>query len=387
MFAQAEHFRQQGFAPLKEERPSVVLVFGSPALLFHPMQILPRRSTLKSTGVVSTGVSAEETATASIEAVSLKPELTGRMLGGCRIDRMLGQGCMGQVYKGHHPMLDRPVAIKVLPPSLAESEERRARLRQEARIAAALRHPNIVQIYDFGEVGGLMYLIMEYIDGTNLKGRLSQLRRVGEIMALGEAVGIAAQLARALAYAHGQGAIHRDLKPANVLLTEADQAILVDFGLALMRGGTRLTAPGTVWGSPTYIAPEQLGETPQVDARSDLYSLGVVLYEMVTGRPPFKADSIVETLWQQAKVPPCPPRELAPDVPKELETIILRTLAKQPHDRFGNAQELADALSAVGILSGESRLLRTPCWENNSQGHPTWASCEIPTTEHCIRSE
>jgi serine/threonine-protein kinase len=261
---------------------------------------------------------------------------------------------MGQVYKGHHPMLDRPVAIKILPPALAESEERRARFRQEARIAAALRHPNIVQIYDSGEVGEMMYLIMEYIDGTSLKGRLNQLHAAGEIMALGEAVGIARQLARALAYAHEQGAIHRDLKPANVLLAEEGQAILVDFGLALMRGGGRLTKPGTVWGSPTYIAPEQLGETPQVDERSDLYSLGVVLYEMVTGHPPFKADSIMETLWQQANVPARPPRQLAPDVPEELETIILRALAKQPDDRFGDAQELVNALSGIGALTGGS---------------------------------
>jgi serine/threonine-protein kinase len=246
-------------------------------------------------------------------------------------------------------MLDRAVAIKVLPPALAQSEERRARFRQEARIAAALRHPHIVQVYDFGEAGGTMYLIMEYIDGTSLKGRLSQLRTAGETMSVREAVSIAAQLAGALAYAHERGAIHRDLKPANILLSEDGQAILVDFWLATIRGGPRYTEPGTVWGSPTYIAPEQLGETPHVDARSDLYSLGIVLYEMATGQPPFKADGIMEVLWQQANASPRPPRELAPDIPADLETVILRTLAKKPDERFGSARELGEALAAVQV--------------------------------------
>ncbi len=133
-------------------------------------------------------------------------------------------------------------------------------------------------------------------------------------MPVGQAIAIGRQIADALAYAHQQGAVHRDLKPANILLTQKDQAILVDFGLAVLRGGPRYTEPGKVWGSPTYIAPEQLGEIPHTDARSDVYSLGVALYEMVTGRPPFRGDSVMEILWQQANVPPRSPREFAPDL-------------------------------------------------------------------------
>jgi serine/threonine-protein kinase len=254
---------------------------------------------------------------------------------------------MGQVYAGHHPLLDRPVAIKILPPSLVDSEEMRARFTQEARIAAALRHPNIVQIYDFGEADGLYYMTMEFVEGTSLKKELAQLQSTGEMMPVDQGIGIARQIAAALAYAHEQGAIHRDLKPANILLNKRGQAILVDFGLAVLHGGPRYTEPGKVWGSPNYIAPEQLDQPPRVDIRSDIYSLGVVLYEMVTGQPPFKGGSAMEILWCHANVAPRSPRLLAPDVSPELEAIILKTLAKDPDKRYSNAQDLADALVAL----------------------------------------
>jgi serine/threonine-protein kinase len=286
----------------------------------------------------------EQTGTVSADLSDLPPTLIGHTLGNCQVSQKLGGGGMGQVYKGYHPMLDRSVAIKVLPPSLVRSKEMRARFLQEARIAAALRHTNIVQIHDFGEDNDLLYMTMEYIDGTSLKERLAELRQAGEIMPLGEAIGITCQIADALAYAHQKGAIHRDLKPANILLTRQGQAILVDFGLAVLKGGPRHTEPGKVWGSPTYIAPEQLAEPPQLDARSDLYSLGVMLYEMVTGRPPFQADSLMEVLWQQANVAPRPPRELSPDLPATLEAIILKALTKAPGERYQTARELIDAL-------------------------------------------
>jgi beta-N-acetylhexosaminidase len=287
----------------------------------------------------------EETGTVSADLAALSPPLTGRTLGSCQVGQKLGEGGMGQVYKGYHPLLDRSVAIKILPPALVESEEMRARFLQEARIAAALRHPNIVQVFDFGETENLIYMIMEFIDGVSLKGRLTEASASGEMLPVDEAVQIARQVATGLAYAHAHGAVHRDLKPANILINREGQAILVDFGLAVLRGGPRYTEPGRVWGSPTYIAPEQLSDPPRFDARSDIYSLGVMLYEMLTGRPPFKADSVMEVLWQQANVTPRPPRQLAPDVPPELETIVLRALSKNPAERFQTAQELADALA------------------------------------------
>jgi serine/threonine protein kinase len=289
----------------------------------------------------------EKTETVSVDLAALPSGLTGRTLGSCQVGQKLGAGGMGQVYKGYHPLLDRAVAIKILPPALVQSTEMRARFLQEARIAAALRHPNIVQIYDFGDDDGLFYMIMEYVAGTSLKERLIELRAAGERMSMVQVAEIALQIARALAYAHEQGAIHRDLKPANILLSEGGQAILVDFGLAVLRGGPRYTEPGKVWGSPTYIAPEQLDELLHVDARSDIYSLGIVLYEMTTGSPPFKADSAMQVLWQQANLPPRPPRELAPDLPPALEAIILKALAKHPAERFATAQELAAALEQL----------------------------------------
>lgn len=244
-------------------------------------------------------------------------------------------------------MLDRRVAIKILPPGLVQSDEMRGRFQQEARIAAGLRHPNIVQIYDFGQADGLNYMIMEHVDGASLKARMDHLRAAGELLPVNEVIDIGTQIADALAYAHEQEAIHRDLKPANILLTEQGQAILVDFGLAVLRDGPRYTAPGKVWGSPKYIAPEQLGEKPHVDARTDIYSLGIVLYEMAAGQPPFKGGVVMEVLWQHANVPPRPPHESAPDLPPELEAVILRALEKDPGARYATASEMAHALRAL----------------------------------------
>jgi len=330
--------------------PLVPLLIGLAALLALGGLVLLWYRSRPAAPAPATGRAAgdlESTATVSADLSELSPVRTGRTLGSCKVGQKLGEGGMGQVYQGYHPMLDRSVAIKILPPALVESEEMQARFLQEARIAAALRHPNIVQVYDFGESEGLIYMTMEYVDGTSLKERLAQLRAEGEVMPITQAVEIARQIADALAYAHARGAIHRDLKPANILLTPQGQAILVDFGLAVLHGGPRYTEPGKVWGSPSYIAPEQLGDVPRTDARSDVYSLGVILYEMVTGRPPFKGDSVMEILWQQANAPPRPPHELAPDVSPELEAIILKTLAKRPAERFATAQELADALKAL----------------------------------------
>jgi serine/threonine-protein kinase len=255
---------------------------------------------------------------------------------------------MGQVYQGYHPLLDRSVAIKVLPPSLVQSAEMRARFLQEARIAAALRHPNIVQVYDFGQEDDLVYMVMEYVDGLSLKGRLNELRQGKQTMPVPQAMRIARQIAEALAYAHQHDAIHRDLKPANILLNQQGQAILVDFGLAVLRDGPRYTQPGKVWGSPSYIAPEQLDEPPSVDARSDVYSLGVVLYEMVANTPPFKSGSPMKILWEKVNLPPRPPRELVPGLPPALEAIILKALETQPGARYATAQEMAQALRQIG---------------------------------------
>ncbi len=264
----------------------------------------------------------------------------GAALGGrYRIEGELGRGAMGVVYRARDLELGRDVAVKVLPGDALGSEAR-ARLLREARAAAQLNHRNIVAVYDVGEEAGAPFIVMELVEGTNLRG--------AGTLSLAEVVTLARQLCEALEHAHAHGVIHRDLKPENVLLArggEGPVAKLADLGVAAT-GHARLTEEGAIVGTAAYLAPEQALGRP-VDGRSDLYALGVVLYELVAGRLPFAGEDALVVISQHLHAPVTPPRAFRADLPPALEAIILRLLAKDPAQRFAGARELAAALAEL----------------------------------------
>jgi serine/threonine protein kinase len=269
--------------------------------------------------------------------------LGGQRLGRYEVLEPLGRGGMARVYRAYHPQLDRYVAIKVLHSDLVEDAGFLARFRREAQAIAALRHPHIVQVYDFDVQDGIYYMVMELLEGDTLKMRLHDYRSSGVKMPLGEVARIMLDILDSLAYAHNAGVVHRDIKPANILLTREGEAVLADFGIAHILGSTRHTASGALMGTLSYIAPEQ-GLEGRSDERSDLYSLGIVFYEMLTEHTPFDADTPLAILMKHLNDPLPAPRDLDPTVPKPFEEIVLRALGKCPEDRYQSASEMADAL-------------------------------------------
>jgi tRNA A-37 threonylcarbamoyl transferase component Bud32 len=269
--------------------------------------------------------------------------LEGQTLGKYRVLEPLGRGGMAQVYRAYHPQLDRYVAIKVLRSDLVEDVEFLSRFRREARAVAALRHPNIVQVFDFDVHGDIYYMVMELLEGDTLKTRLNDYRARGESMPPGEVVRILLDVLDGLAYAHSEGMIHRDIKPANILLTRRGQAVVADFGIAQIVGGTQYTVSGALMGTLNYMAPEQ-GLESHSDARSDIYSLGIVYYEMLTQRTPFDADTPLAILMKHLNDPLPLPRQVAPTIPEPFERVVLKALAKRAEERYQSAAEMAEAL-------------------------------------------
>lgn len=269
--------------------------------------------------------------------------LEGQMLGRYRVLEPLGRGGMARVYRAYHPQLDRYAAIKVLRSDLVQEETFLARFQREAQAVAMLRHPNIVQVFDHDVEDDISYMALELLEGDSLKNRLHDYRIRGESMPLGEVVRILLDVLDGLAYAHNEGMIHRDIKPGNILLTKQGRAVIADFGIAQMVGGTRHTVPGALLGTMDYMAPEQ-GLEGQSDARSDIYSLGVVLYEMLTQRTPFEADTPLVVLMKHARDPLPLPRQIDPSIPEPFERIVLKALAKDPEDRYQSAEAMAEAL-------------------------------------------
>lgn len=277
--------------------------------------------------------------------------LEGQTLGKYRVLEPLGAGGMARVYRAYHPQLDRYVAIKVLRSDLTDDEEFLARFQREARAVAGLRHPHIVQVYDFDVQDSLYYMVMELLEGDTLKVRLADYRRQNERLPWGEMARILLDVLDGLAYAHSEGMVHRDIKPANILLSGRGRAVLADFGIAQIVGGARHTASGAVMGTLNYMAPEQ-GLEGHSDARSDLYSLGIVFYEMLTQRTPFEADTPLAILMKHLNDPLPLPRQIDPAIPAPFERVVLKVLAKNAEDRYQNAAEMAQAVHQAAVEAG-----------------------------------
>jgi hypothetical protein len=269
---------------------------------------------------------------------------SGALLGPYEVAERLGRGGMSEVYLGRHTRLNRPVAIKVLAAAIAGHADFRERFEREARAVAALSHPNIVQVYDFGDVDGLYYMVMEYIGGSDLAQHLAERGP----LPLAEVQPLAHDIAAALDYAHGRGVIHRDIKPSNVMLRNGG-AVLADFGIAkvLASGEAAATRAGVLVGTPDYMAPEQIRGAAELDARADIYAFGVLLFQLLTGRLPFvrsHAGDVVQAHLHQAAPDP---RTLVPRLPAPAAQAILQALAKNPAERPATAGRLAVALAEI----------------------------------------
>jgi tetratricopeptide (TPR) repeat protein len=251
---------------------------------------------------------------------------------------------MAEVYRAFQPGLERLVAIKILHPHLAETADFLNRFKREAQAVAQLHHPHIVQVYDFDVEGDLHYMVMEYIAGQTLKARLDEHFGRGERMALLEVASLFRVLLDAVGYAHTRQITHRDLKPANVLLEPGGRAVLTDFGIAKIIGGERLTGTGVSVGTPAYMSPEQ-GQGLSGDPRSDIYALGIMLYECLTGQVPFDGDTSVTVMLKHISAPIPAIRQARPDLPPKLEAVVNKALAKDPDDRYQTTGEMWEALA------------------------------------------
>lgn len=259
-----------------------------------------------------------------------------------QIEDPLGVGGMARVFRGTDLVLGRTVAIKVLADHLARDPRSVERFRREAQAAAGLSHPGIVSVYDTGSDGDVHYIVMEHVTGSTLADVEQEAGRLHP----GRAAEIAEAVASALAHAHGKGIVHRDVKPGNVMITPSGDVKVMDFGIARALGGQSFTQTAAVLGTATYFSPEQaMGE--RVDARSDLYALGVVLYEMLAGRPPFAGDSPVAVAYQHVREDPEPPSRLNPDVDHALEAVVLRAMAKDRELRYQSAEEMRGDLERL----------------------------------------
>lgn len=266
-------------------------------------------------------------------------DLTGKQFGLYQIVTPLGEGGMAAVYKAYQPSMERYVAVKVLARQLAESEEFVARFKGEAHMLAQLQHPHILPVFDYGQSEGYSYIVMPFLHS----GTLADLMKTRRLSLL-DIRRIVSQIGDALGFAHARGMVHRDVKPGNVLLDERENCLLTDFGLARMiRDSSRITSAGTIMGTPAYLSPEQATDA-ELDGRSDLYSLGIILYEMVTGQVPYSARTPLAVVFKHVNEPLPSARALAPELSDALEQVLVKTLAKDPADRYQTAESFVRAL-------------------------------------------
>jgi len=273
----------------------------------------------------------------------------GHQLGPYLVQEQVGKGGMATVFKAYHARLDRNVAIKVIHPAYKDDAGFTARFEREAQIVAKLEHPGIVPVYDYAEDDGQPYLVMKYVEGQTLRRLLS-----GGPLPLAEISRIMTAVADALTYAHKQGVLHRDIKPSNIILTADGTPYLTDFGLArIAQAGESTMSTDMILGTPQYISPEQAQGERNLDARTDIYSLGIILYEMVVGRVPFSADTPYAIVHSHIYTAPPQPSEVNPEIPAAVEQVLLKALAKDPADRYASAAEMMrdfqEALAASGL--------------------------------------
>jgi serine/threonine-protein kinase len=288
-----------------------------------------------------------------------QPTWIGRALSGrYKIEALLGQGGMSAVYKATDPNLKRVVAVKLIHPHLSSDGTFVLRFESEASAVASLRHPNIVQVYDFNNDEGVYYMVLEFIPGETLQDRMHRLSDTGRQLSVQDALKFTINIADAVGYAHQRGMVHRDIKPANIMLDVQGQAILMDFGIVKILGGDSHTSTGAVVGTARYMPPEVIrGEV--ADHRSDIYSLGVTLYEMLSGRPPFVADSAMTLMMMHLNDPVPDIRGFRKDAPPEIVEILEKCLAKDRNDRYLSAAELAaDLRRALAYMGGQPTAIR-----------------------------
>jgi predicted Ser/Thr protein kinase len=272
-------------------------------------------------------------------------EMEGKLLGNCRLLNKIGQGGMGAVYKAHHETLDKDVAVKILPESMTDDPEFVQRFLREARSAATLDHPNVIRILDAGSSESVHYIIMEYVDGTDLQKLVEKKGKIG----VRDALSVTKHVALALAAAHRMGIVHRDIKPANIMVTRKGQVKVSDFGLARHeRSGGTVTRPDEMVGTPHYVSPEQ-AKGRKVDGRSDLYSLGCAVFCMLTGRTPFTGPTVLSIVMKHTDPNEKPPplRQVDPSIPPEVEALVGRAMEKDPDRRFQTGEELAAEVDRI----------------------------------------
>jgi serine/threonine-protein kinase len=275
------------------------------------------------------------------------PEQPPIQVGKYTIQSMAGEGAMGAVYLARDSVLNRNVAIKVMNATIAKDDLLRQRFLREAQSAGGLQHPNVVTIYDFGEIDGYLFIAMEFVEGTDLESALEAVPP----MSLDDRLAVMIDTLRGLDYAHQHGIVHRDLKPANIRLTADRRAKLMDFGIAHV-ASQKLTQTGMIMGTTYYMAPEYISGEP-VTAASDLFSMGAVLYEVVTGRRPFTGETMQAIIFSVIQHEPAPPSQVVPTLPPAIDAIVARALAKDPAGRYTSAREMADALQEVrDVLRG-----------------------------------
>jgi len=281
--------------------------------------------------------------------------LTGKTLGRYQILERIGQGGMAEVYKAYQPSLDRPVAIKVLHQFLSDTDGSSERFAREAKAVAGLRHPNIVQVIDFDTADTICFMVMEFVDGPTLKQLLDGAAATGTPLTLERVGEIITAVGNALGYAHRWGMVHRDVKPHNIMLTGNGQTLLTDFGIAKILSSATITDPSQISGTPAYMSPEQ-GRGATVDRRTDIYSLGIVLYELLTGRVPFSADTPFAVVIKHINEPLPPPRGINPAIPPGLERVVMKVTAKLPDERYQTADEFVKALQeAIAGAQADAR--------------------------------